>query len=45
MTVVNGVGKLHAVTTRVSLSAGRLSVLDEDGSAFIIHINEDLYCD
>ena len=45
MTVVNGVGKLHAVTTRVSLSDGRLSVFDENGSAFIIHTNEDLYCD
>ena len=43
--VVNGVGTLHTVTTRVSLSEGRLSVLDEDGSAFIIHTNEDLYCD
>ncbi len=45
MTVVNGVGTLHAVTTRVALSDGRLSVFDEDGSAFIIHTNEDLYCD
>jgi len=45
VTVVNGVGKLHAVTTRVALSDGRLSVFDEDGSAFIIHTNEDLYCD
>ena len=43
--VVNGVGKLHVVTTRVSLSDGRLSVLDDNGSAFIIHTNEDLYCD
>ena len=45
MTVVNGVVKLHAVTTRVSLSDGRLSVFDENGSSFIIHTNEDLYCD
>jgi Cu-Zn family superoxide dismutase len=45
LNVVNGVGKLHVVTTRVSLSDGRLSVLDQDGSAFIIHTNEDLYCD
>lgn len=45
MTVVNGVGTLHAVTTRVALSDGRLSVFDEDGSSFIIHTNEDLYCD
>lgn len=45
ITVVNGVGKLHAVTNRVALSDGRLSVFDQDGSAFIIHTNEDLYCD
>jgi Cu-Zn family superoxide dismutase len=45
ITVVNGVGKLHAVTTRVALSDGRLSVFDQDGSAFIIHTYEDLYCD
>jgi Cu-Zn family superoxide dismutase len=45
ITVVDGVGKLHAVTTRVALSDGRLSVFDQDGSAFIIHTNEDLYCD
>ncbi len=45
ITVVNGVGKLHTVTTRVALSDGRLSVFDQDGSAFIIHTNEDLYCD
>jgi Cu-Zn family superoxide dismutase len=45
ITVVNGVGKLNAVTTRVALSDGRLSVFDQDGSAFIIHTNEDLYCD
>ena len=32
-------------TTRVSLSVGRLSVFDENGRAFIIHTNEDLYCD
>jgi Cu-Zn family superoxide dismutase len=45
MTVVNGVGTMHAATTRVTLSDGRLSVFDQDGSAFIIHTNEDLYCD
>lgn len=45
ITVVNGVGTLHAVTTRVALSDGRLSVFDQDGSSFIIHTNEDLYCD
>jgi Cu/Zn superoxide dismutase len=29
----------------VTLSPGRLSILDEDGSAFIIHTNPDTYCD
>lgn len=43
--VVDGVGKVHTATTRISLSDGRLSVFDENGSAFIIHTNEDLYCD
>ncbi len=45
LTVVNGAGTMHAVTNRVALSDGRLSVFDQDGSAFIIHTNEDLYCD
>ncbi len=45
LTVVNGAGTMHAVTNRVALSDGRLSVFDQDGSAFIIHSNEDLYCD
>ena len=43
--VVNGVGKVHMATSRVTLSSGRLSVFDENGSSFIIHTNEDLYCD
>mgnify|MGYP001816935997 CR=1 FL=1 len=32
-------------TNRNTLTPGRLSILDEDGSAFIIHTNEDTYCD
>ena len=40
-----GVGVMHTTTNRVTLSAGRLSIFDEDGSAFIIHTNEDTYCD
>jgi Cu-Zn family superoxide dismutase len=32
-------------TNRVTLSPGLLSILDEDGSAFIIHTNADTYCD
>ncbi len=43
--VRNGQGKMKHVTNRVTLSAGRLSILDADGSAFIIHMNPDTYCD
>ena len=43
--VKDGVGKVHMATSRVTLSSGRLSVFDENGSAFIIHTNPDLYCD
>ena len=39
-----GGGTLMAVTTRVTLSDGPLSLFDEDGSAFIIHTNPDSYC-
>lgn len=45
ISVVDGVGTLHTMTNRVTLSDGRLSVFDEDGSAFIIHTQQDLYCD
>jgi len=40
----NGVGTLHTVTTRVTLSPGPLSLFDADGSAIIIHTNTDTYC-
>lgn len=43
--VKDGTGHMQHTTNRVTLSAGRLSILDEDGSAFIIHTNEDTYCD
>jgi Cu-Zn family superoxide dismutase len=43
--VKNGKGSMRHTTNRITLSAGRLSILDEDGSAFIIHTNEDTYCD
>ena len=43
--VKNGKGSMKHTTNRITLSAGRLSILDEDGSAFIIHTNEDTYCD
>ncbi len=42
--VKNGRGLLETVTTRVSLSPGPLSSFDQDGSAVIIHDNEDTYC-
>lgn len=37
----DGKGTLKATTTRVTLSAGPLSLFDEDGTAIIIHGNED----
>jgi Cu-Zn family superoxide dismutase len=37
----DGKGTLIAVTTRVTLSAGPLSIFDADGTAIIIHGNED----
>ena len=42
--VNHGVGVLHTTTTRVTLSDGPLSVFDENGSAFIVHINSDTFC-
>jgi len=43
--VKNGIGSMIHTTNRITLSPGRLSILDEDGSSFIIHTNEDTYCD
>jgi Cu-Zn family superoxide dismutase len=43
--VKDGVGTMKHTTSRVTLSPGRLSILDADGSAFIIHTNPDTYCD
>lgn len=43
--VENGVGVMQTTTNRVTLSDGRLSIFDEDGASFIIHTNEDQYCD
>ncbi len=43
--VKNGVGELQHVTNRVTLSPGRLSILDADGSAIIVHAQPDTYCD
>ncbi len=43
--VVDGYGTLETTSSRITLSAGRLSVFDEDGSALVIHTNPDAYCD
>jgi Cu-Zn family superoxide dismutase len=37
----DGKGSLKAVTTRVTISEGPLSIFDADGTAIIIHANED----
>jgi Cu-Zn family superoxide dismutase len=37
----DGKGEMKAVTTRVTLSPGPLSLFDTDGTAIIIHGNED----
>jgi Cu-Zn family superoxide dismutase len=37
----DGKGQMKVTTTRVTLSAGPLSVFDPDGTAIIIHGNED----
>ena len=43
--VKDGVGKLRHTTNRVTLSPGRLSIFDTDGSAIIVHSQPDTYCD
>ncbi len=43
--VKNGKGSMMHTTNRVTLSPGRLSIFDDDGSSFIIHTNSDTYCD
>jgi len=43
--VKNGKGHMKHTTNRVTLSPGRLTILDENGSAFIIHTKVDTYCD
>jgi Cu-Zn family superoxide dismutase len=42
--VKNGVGVLTATSSRITLSPGPNSVLDANGSAFIIHTQLDTYC-
>lgn len=43
--VRGGKGTLETNTNRFTLSPGRLTLFDEDGSAVIIHTGEDAYCD
>ncbi len=43
--VENSVGIMQTATNRFTLSPGRLSIFDDDGSAFIIHTDKDTYCD
>ncbi len=43
--VTDGYGMLETTSSRITLSSGRLSLLDEDGSALIIHTDPDTYCD
>lgn len=43
--VEDGVGMMQTETNRFTLSPGRLSIFDDDGSAFIIHTEKDTYCD
>ena len=43
--VKDGVGAMQHTTNRITLSPGRLSIFDADGSAIIIHTNLDTYCD
>jgi superoxide dismutase, Cu-Zn family len=40
----NGRGIMRTTTSRVTVSRGPLSVLDANGSAFIIHAGADTYC-
>ena len=43
--VRNGVGTFKHTTSRVTLAPGRLSILDTDGSAIVVHTQADTYCD
>jgi len=43
--VKDGVGALKHTTSRLTLSPGRLSVFDADGSSIIVHTHADTYCD
>ena len=40
----DGTGTMKTSTTRVTLSPGPLSLFDDNGSSFIIHVKPDTYC-
>jgi Cu-Zn family superoxide dismutase len=42
--VRNGVGYLKHTTNRITVSQGRLSIFDGNGSSLIVHTNADTYC-
>lgn len=42
--VRNGFGAMTTTTSRITLSAGPLSLFDADGSSFIVHVDPDTYC-
>ena len=43
--VKDGVGTLNTTSSRFTLSPGRMSVFDTDGSSLVIHSGTDTYCD
>ena len=43
--VVDGVGSLSTTSNRFTLSPGRMSLFDADGSSLVIHSGADTYCD
>lgn len=43
--VRDGVGEFTHTTNRFTLSPGRLSLFDADGSSIIVHAQPDTYCD
>lgn len=40
----SGNGELVTTTSRITLSAGPLSIFDDDGASLIIHVDPDSYC-
>lgn len=43
--VIDGVGSLSTTSNRFTLSPGRMSLFDADGSSLVIHSGTDTYCD